>query len=190
MWTTRRRRTWRPAGSCRSTIGPCSRCRSSWWATCCHWCWYASFTFACSSGCGARTASAPRVAAEGNESPGWSSSSLASSPSVGVLYRLVFHPICLFEIFCHFATDRNFHRRTTHLYLQVLFILFICEYGAWKYLRDQSDRYFPCRVIRPGRQSATSGQRIEHESFVHFARNFAVRDSLRRKEFMSDTGKM
>ena len=88
-WTTHRRRIWRPAGSCRSTIGRCSRCRSSWWATCCHWCWYASFTFACSSGCGARTASAPKAAAEGNESPGWSSSSSASSPSVGALYKSV-----------------------------------------------------------------------------------------------------
>lgn len=85
----RRRRTWRLVESYRNIIGRYSRCRFSWWATCCHWCWYASFTFACSSGSGAPIASVPKAVVEENESRGWSSSSLAFSPFVGALYRLV-----------------------------------------------------------------------------------------------------
>lgn len=85
----RRRRTWRLVESYRNIIGRYSRCRFSWWATCCHWCWYASFTFACSSGSGAPIASVPKAVVEENESRGWSSSSLAFSPFVGALYRSV-----------------------------------------------------------------------------------------------------
>lgn len=88
-WMARRRRTWRLVESYRNIIGRYSRCRFSWWATCCHWCWYASFTFACSSGSGAPIASVPKAVVEENESRGWSSSSLAFSPFVGALYRLV-----------------------------------------------------------------------------------------------------